>query len=395
MAFSRLKLVLVAAVCAFVVHMMAYTWTIGESWISAGKESSESPKTRAFNHISTEQSKWSNRGDIFRSLKNQTHSSKADMSDLSGHEEMSLDARMDTKETGNFDTNWPLKQTKKRDNSKSLSDSIPHPAYHDTRDHLDDTAIEMRQANYSSNCTEKRHIFFVKTHKTGGTTLCNILSRFGMRRNLRFWLPRTETENPVPHSIEIVVHHTEYDQTQQDDVMVPGTRYITILREPFSQFISSVVYYRDVIDLGHVPGYNTETKIKNVLTKHPKTYGKYIYVQNFMARDLGFISRHGNSSKLTQRHLEHIDSRFSIVLILEHFVESLVLLRRKLCWTLQDILFRKALPEADSALKNKTRINMSRIDDSYGQLHRQFSPLDYLVYEHFSREILEDGKFRG
>ena len=40
-----------------------------------------------------------------------------------------------------------------------------------------------------TTCTPKNHIFFLKTHKTGSSTILNILYRYGDSRNLTFALP--------------------------------------------------------------------------------------------------------------------------------------------------------------------------------------------------------------
>lgn len=39
------------------------------------------------------------------------------------------------------------------------------------------------------NCTTKSNIFFVKTHKTGSSTVQNVLMRFGASRDLDFAIP--------------------------------------------------------------------------------------------------------------------------------------------------------------------------------------------------------------
>ena len=41
-------------------------------------------------------------------------------------------------------------------------------------------------------CRERRKMIFAKTHKTGSTTLQNILFRFGQQHNLVFLLPKSD-----------------------------------------------------------------------------------------------------------------------------------------------------------------------------------------------------------
>ena len=55
--------------------------------------------------------------------------------------------------------------------------------------------LELHFSNYlqskTHQCQERRKIIFAKTHKTGSTTLQNILFRFGQQHNLLFLLPKS------------------------------------------------------------------------------------------------------------------------------------------------------------------------------------------------------------
>ena len=60
-----------------------------------------------------------------------------------------------------------------------------------TSEYQPDTKKILYGANHQ--CREKRKIIFAKTHKTGSTTLQNILFRFGQQNNLIFLLPKSGT----------------------------------------------------------------------------------------------------------------------------------------------------------------------------------------------------------
>ncbi|KAH9502255.1 Galactose-3-O-sulfotransferase 2 [Bulinus truncatus] len=137
-----------------------------------------------------------------------------------------------------------------------------YPAHSDNiRAFIDHTPIYMPSTN---QCRPVTNIAFIKTHKTGSSTMTNILMRFGLANNLNFALPNAklfskgfnhlsqagEVVNrgfvyPLPEGQEynILMHHSVYNQTFLRELMPKNTVYITILREPFSQMMSSYEYY--------------------------------------------------------------------------------------------------------------------------------------------------------
>lgn len=103
-----------------------------------------------------------------------------------------------------------------------------------------------------------RPIIFVKTHKTGGSTLANIVYRYGERHDLRFVLPLDDLRlgwpqefpgkfsadgNPSPE-YDLVSHHAVFNFARMR-AFVPQARFITIVREPVSQFTSAWYYFKN------------------------------------------------------------------------------------------------------------------------------------------------------
>ena len=74
--------------------------------------------------------------------------------------------------------------------------------------------------------------------------------------------------------------------------------------------------------------------------------------------------------------LEYLNSKF-LVLILERLSESLIVMKRKLCWKTKDILF--------SHFKLRSYPNKDSVNDSLISLHQAFNPLDYVFYSYFSK----------
>ena len=100
---------------------------------------------------------------------------------------------------------------------------------------------------------ETRRIVLVKTHKTGSSTLANIIYRFGDRRGLKFMLPtddlrlgwpfdfpgRYETheateERKQAEVFDVVAHHAVLHLPTMLR-FVPGAKIISIVRDPGTQ----------------------------------------------------------------------------------------------------------------------------------------------------------------
>ncbi|KAI8509126.1 hypothetical protein Bbelb_129740 [Branchiostoma belcheri] len=73
---------------------------------------------------------------------------------------------------------------------------------------------------------------------------------------------------------------------------------------------------------------------------------------------------------------------YSIVLITEYWEESLVLLRRKFCWTMYDILHStKKLHHLNSVKQLKEHAPLT---DKQKDTHRKMSNIDYMMYDYFN-----------
>eukprot|EP00058_Branchiostoma_floridae_P012940 XP_002598428.1 hypothetical protein BRAFLDRAFT_83226 [Branchiostoma floridae] len=85
--------------------------------------------------------------------------------------------------------------------------------------------------------------------------------------------------------------------------------------------------------------------------------------------------------------IEKIESEFPLVMIMEHFDESLVLFKRMMCWSLKDILYKRRN-------SGKYLYKEEDVPDNLKQVHKQWSHVDYALYDHFYQvfqEKLEEG----
>jgi len=57
--------------------------------------------------------------------------------------------------------------------------------------------------------------------------------------------------------------------------------------------------------------------------------------------DLGLQHKYYNDPLMIQKHIDELTEKIDLVLIMEYFDESLVLLKRELCWELDDVVYFK------------------------------------------------------
>ncbi|XP_066284870.1 galactosylceramide sulfotransferase-like [Branchiostoma lanceolatum] len=258
-------------------------------------------------------------------------------------------------------------------------------------------------------CKERRRVAFAKNHKVGGDTVKNILSRYGYTRKLNFLLPRSlvasmtypyslypEFYLPAPpnQTFDMLVYHTVYNRTRFRQILPRNTVYLTIIREPLNHLKSIWNYYG--LQNRFLIKSNGEHAILTFLNnpeKYDKTCGHghhvpYCLTQNSVSVDLGFPATDNRRVTLgcdadereviTQKFLRTIHDDFHLVMITEYFDESLVLLKRLMCWTLQDILYYKANVRHYAAKR-------THIPPDVRQIHKEWSYVDYSLYHHFNR----------
>lgn len=249
------------------------------------------------------------------------------------------------------------------------------------------TSLVFLPSNARGKCKEKRHVIYVRIPKTGSSTMTHLMWRFGNRRDLRFLLPRPGFEGsenrlsvkhfhlPNPRKYcDLMANHVIYDFANFKPYFPPDVVYISLLREPMNQLYSTIYYLNF-----NIPG---ENKVKNYLL-NPEKYEPRSRTRSFTHNPM--MSYFGLSPSLfrsvdkIQQKISEIDKKFAVVLILENLDESLVLLKRKLCWTTNDILY---------VVKNKNwrkpAVNITVQD--YEKL-KNWSMADYMLYEHFVAKL--------
>ncbi|KAI8495884.1 hypothetical protein Bbelb_263000 [Branchiostoma belcheri] len=94
----------------------------------------------------------------------------------------------------------------------------------------------------------------------------------------------------------------------------------------------------------------------------------------------------------TGRHIRDfvhkISREFDLVMVMEYFDESLVLLRRQLCWDMQDILNFKYN-------SFKYDLGNTSFPKQLVKNYRRHDAIDYALYEHFNRTLWRKIKMAG
>jgi len=90
----------------------------------------------------------------------------------------------------------------------------------------------------AANESEQHRIVFVKTHKTGSSTLANIMYRFGEKRNLKFMLPTDDLRLGWPAAFPgEYVHETNVTDDMYDIVAHHAVlNHATMVRHSFFDF---------------------------------------------------------------------------------------------------------------------------------------------------------------
>ncbi|KXJ28784.1 Galactosylceramide sulfotransferase [Exaiptasia diaphana] len=133
--------------------------------------------------------------------------------------------------------------------------------------------------------------------------------------------------------------------------------YITILREPFSHYESVFNYFELWKGLG--------IKDRSRLLRNPMLY------------DLGLDFRFYQDETAVRKYIKFLEREFELVMMMEYFDESVVLLKRMMCWDIDDIVFIK---HNERQKKDKKRLSPL--------LHaniKRWNQADFILYNHFNK----------
>ena len=162
--------------------------------------------------------------------------------------------------------------------------------------------------------------------------------------------------------------------------------YIAIVREPLDQFISAAYYYKYAYPIKYLKKLNETTFIQDQMND-PEKFEDLEKTQTFnhMASDFGFvIDSIGEVLKLIDDAITFFISRlkntFDLVMVVEYFDESLVMMKRLLNWSLNDILYVKLNQFESKKFQPSSKANVSNVDKAIFIRRNRF---DYAIYDTF------------
>ncbi|XP_071848178.1 galactose-3-O-sulfotransferase 2-like [Apostichopus japonicus] len=259
--------------------------------------------------------------------------------------------------------------------------------------------LNVSQTNDSSSCEPKGNLVFIKTHKTGSTTLRNILNRYGLSNNLSFLLNKEQVVGHImspskptyitdflpPIGVEVGDYqnyqfnisniHMRPNWKELRQLMNPSTIYMTILRHPVDQWLSSYQYFHHYKIVEPLRFWEPDP-VKAFL-KFPAKFKEWsAIVCNQQFRDMEFSMTNGdlNDTSFIRKKIKDYSALFSLVLITEYFDESLILLKRLLCWKFDDILY----------IKMREQPNPLQADSSSREQIQELNKADMMLYTHFN-----------
>ncbi len=256
---------------------------------------------------------------------------------------------------------------------------------------------QQQQQQQQLNCRPQRKIAFAKTHKTGSSTVQNILFRYGVSHDLTFAIPedkwyfatnetlRAEQVLQGPWKdlapFDLFAVHCTWDD-DEIAAIVPDAKYLTIVREPTETFESYYSYY----DLQTKTGWDIDEYArkleadKDTLDKSDRKRMNRVKLNKQMT-DLGLSKNDMHNDEAVAKRIGKLDKLFDLVMVMERFDESLVLLADAMCWPLEEVVY----------LAQNQRTEGLKVPMSNSTKHtlKKWLKADYQLYEHSLRRMDE------
>ena len=251
-------------------------------------------------------------------------------------------------------------------------------------------------AAYPSKGSKTINIYFMRTHKTGSTTLYNIMARFAWKNNLRFATYQEEglfgrtgrsTFEKVHFDKQMTKYnmfteHSHYRHKDFNKIIFHPAFNLSILRNPIT-WLDSFLRYKKLVDPLMLNRTNAaESFIQNLDNEQWRRNNKHIVdsVGNWTTKH--FLSNLTNT--FNQDSFKMLDDLF-LVGITEYFDESIILFRRKMGWSFEDIIY---IPLCIQTYQKKKFYDLAMHDRFC-----QWASADCQLYEYFKKSFLD--KFRN
>ena len=123
----------------------------------------------------------------------------------------------------------------------------------------------------------------------------------------------------------------------------------------------------------------THVSLEKLLTSDEKSWLKRLEIYNSFATSSGLPHHLQQDAIAVENHVKKLDREMDLVMILERFDESLVLLKRRTCLSMRDILY---LPKNVGKWSYKYMFSSSDL-----HVVRSWQQVDHTLYDHFSAKF--------
>ncbi|XP_006820090.1 galactosylceramide sulfotransferase-like [Saccoglossus kowalevskii] len=244
----------------------------------------------------------------------------------------------------------------------------------------------------SSKCQPQRKLVYLRLVETKCYTFGNILNRFGYHNGLTFVLPDTSrsavfdfteplSETMIApfntHDYDLLVHFARYNHLLMHQ-LVPNARFITMIQEPSRQLRASFFFFKMQYRWKLRENFESQT-----FPTFVRDASKYYYTNepyNWLMKNgqlfmLGLDHKDELDADKVKQRIGEIEYHFDLVMINEYFDESLILLKKIMCWSFEDILYmpHDAFEHSYTGISSET----TRTVD-------QWSAADRRLYYHFN-----------
>lgn len=248
---------------------------------------------------------------------------------------------------------------------------------------------------HAQPCESIQRIVFLKTHKTASTTSASLFQRYGYYRNLTFAVGRNHIlsfsskfsrRNVLNFPgmrgkpFDILANHARYNRGEMD-LVVPNATYVTIIRRPEDQLESAFGYFEMYRGMNLSKDDNPlQTFMENPMKYYENhKYHMWQLSRNGQLFDLGLDRQMQENKSFIEQFINQIDKDFDLVMISEYYDESLVLMKKLLCWNFEDILYIPAGVRSTSHRYLK--------DESLVRKMQTWNMGDVMLYNHFNQSL--------
>ena len=155
-------------------------------------------------------------------------------------------------------------------------------------------------------------------------------------------------------------------------------KYFSIVRDPVDLFISMWDYY----DFSGTLKMDLETFAMNTSMAFKRRMGRRARGQagyNMMLFDFGLPLGSLDNESAVVAMIAQIESNFDLIMVMEQFDESLLLLRELMCWEWDDMMYLK--------LNSQQKTKQSKLSPDGRARLKMFLKSDYLLYDHFKKRF--------